>query len=117
MPSTTLTRSQREAVERQVLEIVGKLVAELGGPAAGRAVAPGDSLDRDLGIGSLERVELLLRVEQVCGVRLPDAVMAEALTPRDVAIAVLAAEPSRPEVLAIAGPEPGAAGPTPESAR
>jgi len=111
------TDAEREAVERQVLEIVGTLVVELGGPAAGRTVSPDDSLDRELGIGSLERVELLLRVEQVFGVRLLDAVMADAQTPRDLATAVLAAEPSRPEVMATAGPEPGAAGPVPTLAR
>ncbi len=117
MPAAVLTRSEQDAIEREVLDIVGRLVAELGGPAAGRAVAPEDSLDRDLGIGSLERVELLLRLEQVFGVRLPDAVMADALTPRDLAVAVLAAEPSRPEAIAAPLPTPGAAGPVPTSAR
>lgn len=46
-------------VERQVLDVVAQLVSELD-----RAHAPApmldDSLDRDLGISSLERVELLL---------------------------------------------------------
>ena len=116
MPVAVLTRSEQDAVEREVLDIVGRLVAELGGPAAGRAVAPGDSLDRDLGIGSLERVELLLRLEQEFGVRLPDAVMADALTARDLAVAVLAAEPPRPEVMGAPLPTPGAAGPVPASA-
>jgi hypothetical protein len=55
------TESDVDAVERRVLEVVGGLVAELGGLALQRPVAPRDSLDRDLGIGSLERVELLLR--------------------------------------------------------
>ena len=79
--------------------IVGGLVAELGGPPARAAVTLDDSLDRDLGIGSLERVELLLRLEHVFSVRLPDTVMADAGTPRDLTIAILAAEPSRPEAI------------------
>jgi fatty-acyl-CoA synthase len=116
MPAATLTRTEQGAIEREVLVIVGRLVAELGGPAAAHAVAPGDSLDRDLGIGSLERVELLLRLEQAFGVRLPDAVMADALTPRDLAVAVLAAEPSRPEATPALLPAAGAAGPVPASA-
>ena len=54
------------------------LLAELGGPRAGSRVALDDSLERDLGLGSLERVELLVRIERAIGVRLPDAVVAEA---------------------------------------
>jgi acyl carrier protein len=49
-----------QLVEREVLGIVGGLVAELGG--ARTAPTLHDSLDRDLGISSLERVELLLRI-------------------------------------------------------
>ena len=48
-------------------------------------------LDRDLGLGSLERVELLARLETAFGVRLPDRVVAEANTPEDLAKALLAA--------------------------
>ncbi len=45
-------------------------------------------LDRDLGLGSLERVELLARLETAFGVRLPDSVVAEANTPEDLAKAL-----------------------------
>src|SRR5580692_11898094 len=48
-------------------------------------------LDRDLGLGSLERVELLARLETVFGVRLADSVVAEANTPEDLAKALLVA--------------------------
>ncbi len=48
-------------------------------------------LDRDLGLGSLERVELLARLERAFGVRLPDRVVAEANTPEDLAKALSAA--------------------------
>jgi 1-acyl-sn-glycerol-3-phosphate acyltransferase len=85
-------------VERQVLDIVAGLVVELGGT---RTAAPAldDSLDRDLGISSLERVELLLRIERVFGIRLSDAVMAEAGTPKDLAAAVLSASPAAAEAI------------------
>ncbi|MBI3030767.1 MAG: fatty acyl-AMP ligase, partial [Candidatus Rokubacteria bacterium] len=89
--------ADRRAVEREVLAIVGGLVAELGGLPARRAVALDDSLDRDLGLGSLERVELLLRLEQAFGVRLPDALMASAESLRDLATAIFAAKPAPPE--------------------
>ena len=74
-------------VDDQVLDIVAGLVSELTGGAARRP------LDRDLGISSLERVELLLRLEHAFGVRLPDSVMAEAATSNDLVRAILHAAP------------------------
>src|SRR5207302_1121847 len=47
-------------------------------------------LDRELGLGSLERVELLTRLETAFGMRLPDRVASEANTPEDLARAILA---------------------------
>lgn len=98
----------RASVEQRVLAIVAGLVVELGGPSAGRAPSLDDTLDRDLGIGSLERVELLLRIEKSFGVRLPDAVMEEASNPRDLAKAVLVGGPrgveAEPEAVRLPGP-------------
>ncbi len=48
-------------------------------------------LDRDLGLGSLERVELLVRLDREFGVSLPDRVVAEADTLDDL-IAALAGQ-------------------------
>jgi 1-acyl-sn-glycerol-3-phosphate acyltransferase len=45
-------------------------------------------LDRDLGLDSLSRAELLLRLEQVFGVRLPEHLLAEADTLRDLLRAI-----------------------------
>ncbi len=80
-PSAPSAETGRVAIEREILELVEALIAELGGARAGSRVALDDSLERDLGLGSLERVELLVRIERAFGVRLPDAVMAEAATP------------------------------------
>ena len=96
------------AVDEQALDIVACLVDELSGGSARRPTLH-DSLDRDLGISSLERVELLLRLEQVFGVRLPDSVMAEAATPQDLVTAILhaapgVAEPAPPAVREVAAP-------------
>ena len=77
---------------RQVLEVVDQLVAELRGSDAHRQVRPDDSLERDLGISSLERVELLVRLEQAFEVQLSDAAMAEAETPRDLAGVITSAD-------------------------
>jgi 1-acyl-sn-glycerol-3-phosphate acyltransferase len=89
--------SSREGVERQVLGIAGALVNELGGTTTTPRLE--HSLERDLGISSLERVELLLRLEQAFHVRLPDAVMAEAITLGDLVTALLRAEPRVAETL------------------
>ena len=93
-------------VEEQVLDVVTELVTELRGGAPS-AVARGDSLEADLGISSLERVELLIRLERAFGVRLGDAAMAGAETPADLAAAIAAADDApderRPERRAAAG--------------
>ena len=49
-------------------------------------------LERELGLGSLERVELMLRLGDACGVPLPDRVVAEADTVQDLVDAILRAE-------------------------
>ena len=103
-------------VERQVLDIVGGLVAELGRGAA-PPPALDDSLDRDLGISSLERVELLLRIERACGIRLPDSVMSEAITPKDLVAAILGASPATAELAPLSRPATTPGSPAPASAR
>jgi len=86
-----------EKVEEKVLAIVGEFVAELGMARAVHSVSLNALLDRDLGLGSLERVELILRIEKVFSVQIPENRVAEAKTPRDLARAVLQAEaPGRP---------------------
>ena len=50
------------------------------------------SIEKDLGLGSLERVELLSRVESAFGVELPESVLAEAETPADLVQSVLSVE-------------------------
>ena len=62
-------------VEARVLEVVRTLAEELGGPRAAHAVAPAASLEREVGLGSLERVELLLRLENAFGRALDDRVL------------------------------------------
>ncbi|MEK7701040.1 MAG: phosphopantetheine-binding protein, partial [candidate division NC10 bacterium] len=88
--------AERRGIESRVLEIVAGLVAELQGAPAPAGVTLDRSLERDLGIGSLERVELLLRLEQAFGVRLSDAAMMEAENPRNLAQAILTATPGAP---------------------
>jgi 1-acyl-sn-glycerol-3-phosphate acyltransferase len=84
---------RRARVEHGLLTVAGALVAEIG--SRPRPLSLAEALERDLGIGSLERVELLLRLERAFGIRLPDAVMAEAVTLDDLLAAILRAEPRR----------------------
>ena len=81
-----------DALARRLLEIVAALVAE-SAPAGRAPVVPtlDSELERELGIDSLTGVELGLRIEQTLGVRLPDATLTEARTPRDLVAAVLRA--------------------------
>ncbi len=81
-----------DAAARRVLEIIAALIAETA-PAGRAAVVPtlDSQLEAELGIDSLTGVELGLRIEQALGVRLPDATLTEARTPRDLVAAVLRA--------------------------
>ncbi|MEZ5362625.1 MAG: AMP-binding protein [Bryobacterales bacterium] len=77
-----------ESLEQELLAIVRELLRELGSAdAAGRATLT-SSLDRDLGLGSLERVELLMRVERRFGRRLPDEVAQRADTLEEFRVAL-----------------------------
>ena len=88
--ATSTAQLDSSAVRERVLEIVRALLEELGSQGAIPELRGSSQLDRDLGLGSLERVELLARLETAFGVRLPDRVAAEADTPEDLASAILA---------------------------
>jgi 1-acyl-sn-glycerol-3-phosphate acyltransferase len=84
-----------------LLGIVAQLMRE-SRPGVGPPAAPllDSSLERDLGIDSLARVELLLRIERAFDVRLPEHLLAAAETPADLLRAVLAG--TRGEVVPLA---------------
>jgi acyl carrier protein len=68
-----------------LLRILGQLLAELHPEGASRREISLDSrLDRDLGLDSLARMELLVRLEKEFEVRLTEKVLVSAETPRDV---------------------------------
>ncbi len=90
---------------------------------SGREVLPGDNLELDLGLDSMERVELLVALEKELGANVPDSMVSEVYTVRELVDAVRAAagaapgpeaagwdsvfatESDDPEVLAIARPK------------
>lgn len=96
------------ATEERVLEIVRELALELGGRRAGLAVNPGASLEREVGLGSLERVELLVRLEAAFGRNLGERFLTLD-TPAAVALAIAEASPVEAERLAAPAPRVSAA--------
>jgi fatty-acyl-CoA synthase len=89
--ATPTTQLDRTIVRQRVLEVLRELLAELGSTGALPMLRETSQLDADLGMGSLERVELLARIEAAFGVRLADRVVADANTPDDLADAILGA--------------------------
>lgn len=86
--ATTSAQLEQSGTRERVLEVLRGLLQELGSYGALPMLSAGSHLDRELGLGSLERVELLARLETEFGVRLPDRVAAEANTPEDLARAI-----------------------------
>ena len=81
--ATTPKQLDGTSVEEQVLEIVRELLTELGSSRAAHSASLDSSLERELGLGSLERVELLVRCEARFNMRLPDEIAQQAETPAD----------------------------------
>jgi len=88
--ATPATQLDTSAVRERVLEVIRTLLSELGSQGALPMLHLSSQLDRELGLGSLERVELLTRLEDGFGRRLPDSVASEANTPEDLVRAILA---------------------------
>ena len=112
----TTPASERTAAEpgddrARVLQVLREFALETVGERALRAVSPTASLEREIGLGSLERVELLGRLEAALGRELGDEFLlldsAEAIagalartTPR-VARLVTARAAAPPEAAAV----------------
>ena len=97
----TATPQVRAGVaEEQMLAIVRELLTELGSRKVAEAVSLNSSFDRDLGLGSLERVELLVRCEARFNTRLRDGIAQQSETPADWVRAMLEGEKAT-------GPESG----------
>ena len=94
---TTLTpRSDRATIKTQVLATTRELLRELGNSATIEAsqgtsqdgLLGSASLEDDLGLGSIERLELVSRLERRLGVSLAESDIAEAKTIDDVVTAI-----------------------------
>jgi 1-acyl-sn-glycerol-3-phosphate acyltransferase len=96
--------------EAALLETVSGLLSELRAGASPPPVELDSNLERDLGLDSLERAELLLRLERVFGARLPVRTLATAETSRDLLRAVLAGAATRGPPAAVPAEVPITAG-------
>ena len=102
-----------------LIEVTRTTIAELRGhDVSALPISSGSSIQSDLGLDSLARVELLHRLEQAFGVRLPDATFESAVTLGDLLQAIEHAGPSRIVPLHRAVTPPVVAGtePAPETA-
>ena len=102
-----------------LLGVVRQLLSELQPHRSNPASVTLDSLlDRDLGLDSLERMELLHRLEQAFGVHLPEQDVANAEGPRDLLHALRRASPAArsEDAPAMSGFEPQTIGEAPGAA-
>jgi len=78
-----MTDARRQIAPERVLEVVAAVAAEAR-PHVRPQVALDCSLEKDLGLDSLARVELVLRLEKEFGASLPEQALATCETPRDL---------------------------------
>lgn len=81
----TAPAEQRPDQATTLISLVAELAVELNpGQKQVQSVSLDDSLDRDLGFGSLGRAELIARIERTFEVTLPQNAFVAAETPRDL---------------------------------
>ena len=78
------TAEQPPGRDEALLELIAAMSRELGAGARSPEVRLDSSLERDLGFDSLARMELLHRIEARFDCSFPEALLAEAETPRDL---------------------------------
>ena len=84
----TVPQPAPDSIEAQTLAIVRELLRELGSDRVAESASLHSHFDRDLGLGSLERAELLLRCEARFNTQLPDQVAQQGETPAEWARAL-----------------------------
>lgn len=80
-----------EEAKARLLRLVEDVARDLD-PSRSPVISLESRLDRDLGIDSIGRAELIIRIENAFDVSLPSRVLAEAETPQDLLSAILRGE-------------------------
>jgi fatty-acyl-CoA synthase len=78
-------------VEQKIIEITHTLLKELGNNRPKEVITLNAILDKDLGLGSLERVELFSRIKDVFNIELSEEILLSAETIKDLVTAVTTA--------------------------
>ena len=95
MPNANFTgQAATDETAARLVRLIEQLLAE-SHPQRRITVTLDSSLERDLGLDSLGRVELLQRTERTFGVSLPDQVLNTVETPRDLVRCVLSSHGGR----------------------
>ena len=97
-----------------LLRLIDEVLRELQ-PGTVRHASLDSTLDRELGLDSLSRVELLARIERRFGLRLPTEVLVAAETPRELLRAMAQAARAGGDVAAAAASPPPPPSSAPES--
>ena len=103
----------------RLLRLIAGLCGELRPGQAKPALTLDSPLDRDAGLDSLARAELLARIEAEFGRRLPQRLLGEARTPRDFLLALIGTEarlpiPGQPQPATNQDPRQSEAEPAPD---
>lgn len=117
---TATIRSQPKVLEQELLALIRSAAQELKIPASRlQQLSLDSSFDRDLGLDSLSRMEILARVEKHFAVSLSEKVFSEAESPRDLLAPLLQAcdQTSPSQTSAIREVVSGSALPIPLSAQ
>ena len=85
-------KPDQKELEEKILQVLRAFLVELGAHRALRHLSLRAPLERGLGLASLERVELLLRLERELSLKLPDHLLSRAETVSDLVRAVMAAQ-------------------------
>ena len=98
-PSALAMVREQELDERDLIAVVAELVRELH-PQRARFIGlhPSSRIERDLGIDSLGRTELIMRIERAFRVQLPSETIGEAETISDLVQALERAGPARERI-------------------
>jgi long-chain acyl-CoA synthetase len=125
-PEKPLTKDEVAWLDRPEVQRALKVLQETAPPGPA-SIRPGHNLELDLGLDSMQRIEVLNQLEQELGGRLEESKLAEIYTVRDLVDtvlssaaagettertpfagwkAILAEEPTDPEVLALAKEAP-----------
>ena len=99
------------SIERDLRPALLQLVRDLAdqlrpGSDFAQSLGIDHSLERDYGLDSLSRVELVTRIESELGVALDDGALSQAETPRDLLRAIVTAAPAAASHSTEPEPEP-----------